>query len=53
VKVSFVAGFGPIVKSPAESRGWWSDLGLAAQDLESKGHKLLRSTHAEEWGQTT
>lgn len=115
MKVSFVAGFGPIVRSPAESRGWWTDLGLnlhenapdywgqedlegvkafalwplahaadntfgtadwpadrptpqawieldvesadavaeAAKELESKGHKLLRPTHTEEWGQTT
>jgi len=28
VKIDFVAGFGPIVKNPAESRSWWTDLGL-------------------------
>ena len=37
VKVSFVAGFGPIVRDPAVSRGWWQevlgmDLGEIAPD---------------------
>ena len=115
MKVSFVAGFGPIVRDPAESRSWWSALGLdlheiapdywgldelggvnafalwplaqaaqntfgtpdwpadlptpqawiefdvgsaeevadAARELEGKGHRLLRATTTEEWGQTT
>jgi len=115
VKVSFVAGFGPIVRDTAESRSWWSALGLelheiapdywgldelggvnafalwplaqaaqntfgtpdwpadlptpqawiefdvgsaeevadAARELEGKGHRLLRATTTEEWGQTT
>ena len=115
MKVSFVAGFGPIVRDTAESRSWWSALGLelheiapdywgldelggvnafalwplaqaaqntfgtpdwpadlptpqawiefdvgsaeevadAARELEDKGHRLLRATTTEEWGQTT
>lgn len=115
MKVSFVAGFGPIVRDTAESRSWWSALGLelheiapdywgldelggvnafalwplaqaaqntfgtpdwpadlptpqawiefdvgsaeevadAARELEGKGHRLLRATTTEEWGQTT
>jgi catechol 2,3-dioxygenase-like lactoylglutathione lyase family enzyme len=115
MKVELIAGFGPIVRDPAESRGWWSALGLnlaeiapdywglddlggvnafalwplaqaaqntfgtpdwpadiptpqawieldvgsaeevadAQKELESKGHRLLRATATEEWGQTT
>ena len=115
MKISFVAGFGPIVRDPAESRSWWTDLGLnlhenapdywgqedlegvkafalwplahaadntfgtadwpadlstpqawieldvesadavaeAARELQAKGHRMLRETHTEEWGQTT
>ena len=115
MKVELIAGFGPIVRDPAESRGWWSALGLnlaeiapgywglddlggvnafalwplaqaaqntfgapnwpkdipapqawieldvgsaeqvadAQKELESKGHRLLRTTATEEWGQTT
>jgi catechol 2,3-dioxygenase-like lactoylglutathione lyase family enzyme len=33
VKVSFVAGFGPIVRDPAESRSWWSALGLDLHEI--------------------
>lgn len=115
MKIQFVAGFGPIVRDPAESRSWWSALGLtlhenapdywglenlegvkafalwplahaaentfgtrdwpadlstpqawiefdvgsaeevanAERELVSKGHRLLRATKTEEWGQTT
>ena len=28
MNIKFVAGFGPIVRDPAESRSWWSALGL-------------------------
>jgi catechol 2,3-dioxygenase-like lactoylglutathione lyase family enzyme len=115
VNIQFVAGFGPIVREPAESRSWWSSLGIelhenapdywgtesldgvkafalwplahaaentfgttdwpadlpvpqawiefdvgsadevadAQRELEAQGHRLLRPTHTEEWGQTT
>ena len=116
MKVSFVAGFGPIVQDPEKSREWWQQVtGLelgeistdyygtddlkgvnafaawplaqaaentfgasdwpddlpipqawieldvesadavkqAADELVAKGHRLLRETKTEEWGQTT
>jgi catechol 2,3-dioxygenase-like lactoylglutathione lyase family enzyme len=28
MKIEFVAGFGPIVRDPAESRSWWTALGF-------------------------
>lgn len=114
--VSFVAGFGPIVRDPAQSRAWWQDVtgmdlgeiapdyygtdhlggvkafaawpltqaaentfgtpdwpadlpvpqawieldvesaaavAQAAAELVAKGHRLLRETRTEDWGQIT
>ncbi len=33
MKIEFVAGFGPIVRDPAESRSWWSALGLNLHEI--------------------
>src|SRR5215203_1173256 len=33
VKIEFIAGFGPIVREPAESRSWWSVLGLDLHEI--------------------
>ena len=33
MKIAFVAGFGPIVREPAESRAWWSSLGLNLHEI--------------------
>jgi catechol 2,3-dioxygenase-like lactoylglutathione lyase family enzyme len=33
VKIEFIAGFGPIVREPAESRSWWSALGLDLHEI--------------------
>lgn len=33
MKVSFVAGFGPIVRDPTESRRFWSDAGIELAEI--------------------
>jgi catechol 2,3-dioxygenase-like lactoylglutathione lyase family enzyme len=34
MKISFVAGFGPIVRDPAASRAWWQDVtGLEMEEI--------------------
>jgi catechol 2,3-dioxygenase-like lactoylglutathione lyase family enzyme len=39
VKISFVAGFGPIVREPAESRRWWEQvLGVELPEIAPDYH---------------
>ena len=33
MKIQFVAGFGPIVRDPAQSRTWWTALGLNLHEI--------------------
>ena len=33
MKIEFIAGFGPIVREPTESRNWWSALGLDLHEI--------------------